>query len=67
MGQSYKQYSPKWSNFIILCYHIISPKEIQQIPEKCYCTCEIQFVKGGSQSIYSTSMFHDSFENNLVS
>ena len=38
---SYKQYSPKLSNCIMLDRHIISLEPIQQIQEKFYCTCKI--------------------------
>ena len=41
MGKSYKRHGPILSNSAILHYHIISLEAIQQIQEKCYCTCEI--------------------------
>lgn len=37
---------PKLSNCVILSYHIISLKYIQQVQEKCYCTCEIHQSDG---------------------
>ena len=49
---SYKQLTPRLSNFVILHYQKISPEVIQLIQEKSYCTCEIH--QSDSQTIYKS-------------